>query len=61
MEKVELLEEAAALEAGEDAPVPLWKIYMDKALEDQPALGFTQVGLGVTPSAAPPSATGPEG
>ncbi|WKR20446.1 transglycosylase domain-containing protein [Actinomyces israelii] len=46
---------------GSDAPVPLWKMYMDKALEGQPALGFTQVGLGVTPSAAPPSATGPEG
>ena len=40
---------------GSDAPVPLWKMYMEKALEGQPAPGFNQVPLGVTTSATPPS------
>ena len=45
---------------GSDAPVPLWKMYMEKALEGQPAQGFNPVPLGVAPSAAPSSATGTE-
>ena len=45
---------------GSDAPVPLWKMYMEKALEGQPAQGFNPVPLGVAPSATPSSATGTE-
>ena len=45
---------------GSDAPVPLWKMYMEKALEGQPAQGFNPVPLSVAPNAAPSSATGTE-